>query len=90
MKALLFVAAVFLSSAQCQRLTEVVRTDKGYIQGRSLDTALRSYRYSSFMGVPYAKPPIGSRRFKVSFNIDSGQVKRGINEICTMEIGRAL
>lgn len=46
--------------------TEVVKTDKGFVQGKILNTAGKSIRYSSFLGIPYAKPPIGYRRFKVT------------------------
>ncbi|XP_057331654.1 juvenile hormone esterase-like isoform X1 [Microplitis mediator] len=44
--------------------TEVVKTDKGFVQGKVLNTAGKTVRYSTFLGIPYAKPPIGYRRFK--------------------------
>lgn len=43
----------------------IVKTPLGYLRGRKLPSARRDYYYS-FQGIPYAKPPLGDLRFKVS------------------------
>ena len=58
-----WVVAVLLAEVHCQKLTEVVMTDKGAIQGREFETVLHSMPYSAFLGVPYAKPPVDELRF---------------------------
>lgn len=48
------------------KLTDVVFTDKGPVQGERVRTAQNSsFEYSAFRGIPYAKPPIGELRFQV-------------------------
>lgn len=45
-----------------------VSTECGRIQGTTEKTLLDRREFYSFKGIPYAKPPIGSLRFKVSQN----------------------
>lgn len=45
--------------------TPVVRTPSGPVRGLILRTVWHSIKYSSFKGIPYAKPPLGDLRFKV-------------------------
>lgn len=44
----------------------VVKTNSGHVQGVRKYTLLKNMEYYSFKGIPYAEPPIGSLRFKVS------------------------
>lgn len=43
----------------------LVETSQGPVKGLEI-TSLFNYKYTSFLGIPYAKPPIGPLRFKVS------------------------
>ncbi|XP_076170825.1 uncharacterized protein LOC143148407 [Ptiloglossa arizonensis] len=67
---LFFFIVGHLSVIRCQRLTDVVQTDKGRVQGRILETAWHSMPYSAFLGIPYAKPPVGSLRFQAPVETD--------------------
>lgn len=62
------VVAAFLTVTEvhCQCFTEVVPTDKGAVQGKILETVLNSRPYSAFTNIPFAKPPVGDLRFRVS------------------------
>lgn len=42
-------------------------TSLGPIKGIQT-TSFAGYEYFEFRGIPYAKPPVGELRFKVSFN----------------------
>jgi carboxylesterase 2 len=44
----------------------LVTTSSGKVQG-TLDTSFQSREFFSFRGIPYAEPPLGDFRFKVSF-----------------------
>jgi carboxylesterase type B len=49
--------------------TEVtVDVAHGSLRGKQ-STAKSGFKYYSFKGVPYAKPPVGRLRFKVSIRI---------------------
>ncbi|XP_076750411.1 carboxylic ester hydrolase-like [Xylocopa sonorina] len=56
-------ALSLLGATDCVRLTEVVQTTKGPVRGRIFETQWNNYLYSSFRGIPYARPPIGALRF---------------------------
>ena len=43
----------------------VVRVEEGELQGKLVNSPSGKAFYS-FQGIPYAKPPIGSLRFRVS------------------------
>ncbi|XP_076623105.1 cholinesterase-like [Colletes latitarsis] len=65
MKFLLFmVIATFVLAVKCQNLTEVVKTNKGPVQGITLTTVYHHKAYSAFFGIPFAKPPVGDLRFQ--------------------------
>lgn len=49
-------------------LTMPVMTTKGIVQGKLLSTVGKGVKYSSFLGIPFAQPPVGSLRFKASFH----------------------
>ncbi|XP_075214428.1 juvenile hormone esterase-like [Lycorma delicatula] len=42
----------------------IVKIDLGHLKGRERVTVVNKKTYYSFQGIPYAKPPIGSLRFK--------------------------
>lgn len=42
-----------------------VAVSQGLLRGRVVKSKL-GYEYFSFQGIPYAKPPVGNLRFKVS------------------------
>ncbi|KOC67061.1 Venom carboxylesterase-6 [Habropoda laboriosa] len=44
--------------------TPIVRTPSGLVRGTILRTVWNGVEYSSFKGIPYAKPPLGDFRFK--------------------------
>ena len=44
----------------------VVRVDQGELQGKQNKSALSGKTYYTFSGIPYAEPPLGELRFKVS------------------------
>ncbi|XP_076248655.1 uncharacterized protein LOC143188333 [Calliopsis andreniformis] len=67
----ILIVTTFLSTAQCQRFTSVVETHKGYVQGRIFETIWHSQSFSAFQGIPYAKPPVGDLRFKVSMKFQT-------------------
>lgn len=60
----LILLSIRLISIQGE-LTNIIVTDKGPVQGEIRKTVTNSIPYSSFTGIPYGKPPIGSLRFKV-------------------------
>ncbi|XP_054009206.1 acetylcholinesterase-like, partial [Hylaeus anthracinus] len=65
MKLSIVAGIAFLATvATCQNLTQVVHTDKGPVQGFVTTTAIYNVPYSAFLGIPYAKPPVGDLRFK--------------------------
>jgi len=45
--------------------TVTVHVAQGYLRGKET-TAKSGFKYYSFKGIPYAKPPVGPYRFKVS------------------------
>lgn len=40
------------------------KTEYGQVRGRRV-TSVLSIPYCQFLGIPYAKPPVGERRFQV-------------------------
>lgn len=56
-----------LADLEANMTTEqpVVRIAEGLLRGEKLES-VRGVSYYSFKGIPYAKPPVGDLRFKVS------------------------
>lgn len=44
----------------------IIKTKYGLIRGFKRTSLLEKVDFYSFLGIPYAKAPIGQRRFKVS------------------------
>ncbi|PSN30851.1 hypothetical protein C0J52_16132 [Blattella germanica] len=62
----LIVTTVLLSTVNlclCQEDTVTVKIDQGELRGK-VDNTINGFKYYSFQGIPYAKPPVGSLRFK--------------------------
>ena len=62
----LFLLGIVLQMCYCNEDVAVISTPQGKFQGyiRSLETFGNKYRVGRFLGVPYAEPPVGSKRFK--------------------------
>lgn len=44
---------------------KLIKTTHGVIRGKVATTLFKQRKYYSFRGIPYARPPVGSLRFKV-------------------------
>ncbi|KAJ8716857.1 hypothetical protein PYW07_003484 [Mythimna separata] len=53
-----------------------VRTEQGWVQGKSQEAVCHDFHYLSFEGIPYAKSPTGSLRFKAPEEPDSWEGTR--------------
>ncbi|XP_044021103.1 uncharacterized protein LOC122861020 [Aphidius gifuensis] len=54
------------------KLTDVVQTDKGQVQGKIIKTIHNeSFEYAVFRGIPYAKPPLDQLRFQPPVEADA-------------------
>ncbi|CAK9797864.1 BCHE [Anthophora quadrimaculata] len=58
------------ATIQAQDLSQIVQTDKGPVQGRIYRTVWHSKPYSSYQGIPFAKPPVGPLRFRKPVEAD--------------------
>ena len=50
--------------------TDIVETKKGFVQGRSITLLGGEFQLNPvdvFLGIPYALPPVGPRRYKVIY-----------------------
>lgn len=45
----------------------VIKVEQGWLSGEQLKTAPEGTPYYSFKGIPYAEPPVGKLRFKVTY-----------------------
>ena len=55
----------------CCLAPSVVHTSKGAVRGSIIKSHENGYKVYSFRGIPYAKPPLGERRFRRSEPADS-------------------
>lgn len=62
----IFIVSILIGLVN-SRIVTIVRTNKGRVLGRALLTVQSGKEYIAFKGIPYAKPPTGRRRFKVTF-----------------------
>lgn len=44
----------------------IVEVKQGQLEGQIKESILSGKEYYSFLGIPYAKPPVGELRFQVS------------------------
>jgi carboxylesterase type B len=44
----------------------VVKVQQGLLQGKTLTSARSKNKFTGFLGIPYAKPPVGDLKFKVT------------------------
>lgn len=84
-KNLIIITVIFYGEHFVQgRLTNIVETDKGPVQGEIVKTVHNSsIEYSAFRAIPYAKPPIGELRFQVREIINNNQLLLINNSIYT-------
>jgi hypothetical protein len=55
----------FLVSVAQTSKKPVVRVQQGLLRGKLLTSVRSKNKYVGFLGIPYAKPPVGDLRFKV-------------------------
>jgi hypothetical protein len=55
----------FLVSVTQSSLKPVVKVQQGFLEGKLLTSARSKNRFTGFLGIPYAKPPVGDLKFKV-------------------------
>lgn len=51
--------------ALCESTTGVRNTSYGRVRGKIEETALPGRNVESYLGIPFAKPPVGQLRFEV-------------------------
>jgi hypothetical protein len=61
---LLGTCSFLVTSAQASR-KPIVKVQQGLLQGKLLTSARSKNRFIGFLGIPYAKPPVGDLKFKV-------------------------
>lgn len=59
-----FVIYLLLFSILCVK-GHIVKTNSGQVEGVKVKSILKNEEYYSFMGIPYARPPVGKLRFMV-------------------------
>jgi hypothetical protein len=62
---LLVGACSFLVSSVQASSKPVVKVQQGLLQGKLLTSARSKNKFVGFLGIPYAKPPVGDLKFKV-------------------------
>lgn len=62
---LLFLIALVYGKVASLEDYKTIQTDLGLIRGRLESTVFENKPFYAFRGIPYAKPPIDSLRFKV-------------------------
>jgi hypothetical protein len=53
-----------VSVAQCS-VKPVVKVQQGSLEGKVFTSAKSKNKFTGFLGIPYAKPPVGDLKFKV-------------------------
>jgi carboxylesterase type B len=43
----------------------IVKVQQGLLEGKLFTSAISKNRFTGFLGIPYAKPPVGDLKFKV-------------------------
>lgn len=70
MNSLQILLTIFIIQQCFCNETKKVNLKQGVLLGRVEKTVYKKQDYISFRGIPYAEPPTGPLRFKVSFNSD--------------------
>lgn len=61
---LLVLALIYLNITNAN---VIVETKSGLVSGKEVSSILPDEKYYSFLGIPYAEPPVGELRFMVSY-----------------------
>ncbi|KAJ2948617.1 hypothetical protein O0L34_g7871 [Tuta absoluta] len=59
----IFLYLVLTIYVTCINANVVVKTSSGRVQGVEVPSIIQNEKYFSFMGIPYAQPPVGPLRF---------------------------
>ncbi|KAG4079456.1 hypothetical protein HA402_005153 [Bradysia odoriphaga] len=70
---LAFATTVLSDDPQSDQQYVIVKTENGEVRGCTEFTLLEKRQYYAFKGIPYAKPTVGSLRFKAPQKVDSWQ-----------------
>jgi hypothetical protein len=57
--------SILVSVAQTSQQA-IVKVQQGLLQGKLLTSARSKNKFLGFLGIPYAKPPVGELKFKVT------------------------
>ncbi|KAJ8687731.1 hypothetical protein QAD02_023525, partial [Eretmocerus hayati] len=68
---LLYIFTFIVASYAWLESGPVVLTNSGPVRGTILTTVRKSVKFSSFTGIPFAKPPLGPLRFQAPVPIDN-------------------
>jgi hypothetical protein len=80
-----FVFLLFILGTIPSESNPIVQIYEGSIRGTTL-TSVRSNRtFFAFMGIPYAKPPVGDLRFKVRKIISCSALKHSPSFLCILK-----
>ena len=63
----LLFSAIAISANNNAPEYQVVQTTDGLVRGKIATTIIENREFYEFKGIPFAKPPVGNLRFKVSF-----------------------
>lgn len=74
---IVFILCIGVAKCKSNSFYRIVETNDGKVRGVLKTTLLKQVDYYSFRGIPYAKPPTGELRFKVSvwFSIHAEDMK---------------
>lgn len=59
------VFKLYIFGSVASEFDPIVHIHEGFIRGTTLSSIRSNLTFFAFMGIPYARPPIGELRFKV-------------------------